>query len=268
MIEKELFDQLCSEVFPLAKRFLASEPYAITLSGSHGKGTFDSFSDFDFRLYYEKLVGQEASSDLYRELFDLMRRWRERGVEVDGIWLRDIAEIEAQLQSWLSGNGAPIPLEWSVWGYNVLTDVYNQQILEDPFGIAARWKNLLAGYPAEIGKCILDRHGSSLRYWCNDYHYANKVRRKDFVFLASLAARLVNDIMQVVFALNRVYYPGDGNNLTFTRNFTIKPHDFEERVVGILYPEDTAERLQIQYDSLMKLVDEVLALGPRPISTR
>jgi hypothetical protein len=58
--------------------------------------------------------------------------------------------------------------------------------------------------------------------------------RGDVVFLAGMGARLVHDILQVLFALNECYYVGDGNNLRYVATFAIKPPAVEERITVAL----------------------------------
>ena len=100
----------------------------------------------------------------------------------------------------------------------------------------------------------------SLRFWRHDYHYAHKVERGDVVFLAGMAAKLVHEMIQVLFAVNETYYPGDGTNLAFVEKFEIVPQDFAARVRMILYPpaEDAFAK---QCAELMALIDEVLVLA-------
>ncbi len=103
----------------------------------------------------------------------------------------------------------------------------------------------------------------SLRYWRNDYHYANKVKRSDVVFLAGLSARLVHDIMQVLFALNETYFVGDGQNLDFAEQFTIKPEHLSTRIHAILYPRPCENMFTRQRQALCDMIDEIdrLAAG-------
>ena len=222
MIENELYKTLCDEFFPIFKKILASERYAITLGGSHGKGVDDKNSDFDFRIYYDNAIPSEEHNKYYHEVWELVKVWKAKGVEVDGVWPRSVSDVDGQLDAWLSGKGTPTPREWSIWGYNILTDIYNQAIVEDPYGIVKTWKDRLSVYSTDLKNSIFAKHGSSIKYWRSDYHYLNKVNRKDIVFLSSISARLVHDIMQIIYALNEFYYPGDGYNLVYSRNFKIK----------------------------------------------
>jgi hypothetical protein len=151
-------------------------------------------------------------------------------------------------------------MEWNVWGYNILTDIYNQMIIEDPYGIAQNWKARLQVYPEALEKAIVKKYASSLRYWRQDYHFRNKVNRKDAVFLASITTRLVNDLMQVIYALNHFYFPGDGMNLVYSKEFKTKPDRLEERVVRALYPDKTDEIFKDQYETIIGLIDDTLKL--------
>ncbi len=93
--------------------------------------------------------------------------------------------------------------------------MYNQYVIDDPHGVLAAWNRLLTPYPLALKQAVINKHHSSLRHWRQDYHYANIIERQDPVFLASLSARLIHDVMQVLFALNETYFPGDGANLVY-----------------------------------------------------
>jgi len=265
MIDRELYDEMCAECFPVFKKFCLGEEYSITLGGSHGKGVSDINSDFDFRIYGDILPWQEINvkmKDVLAEVDALVEKWDKRGVKIDGVWPRSVAEVNAQLDSILSGKSEPPRISWTVWGYHMLTDLYNQMIVEDPYGIAQRWKDRLCVYPETLKKSILARCGYSLRYWRKDYHYRNKVNRQDPVFLASIAPRLVNDMMQAIYALNEFYFPGDGMNLLYTKKFLLVPENLEERVTKALYPcaSSLQDAYRSQYEAIIGLIDDTLKL--------
>lgn len=260
MIEQALYQQLCGDVLPVFRSMSKDGRYAITLGGSHGKGLSDRSSDFDFRVYYEQPADAPQWDAAFADLNRFVEKWKALDVEIDGVWARSIQEVECQLDTWISGKASPVPMFWNVWGYHFLTDIYNQAIVEDPCGIAQGWKDRLIVYPDALRISILDRCSFSLKYWSDDYHYRNKVIRRDPVFCASIASRLINDIMQVIYALNRFYFPGDGMNLHYSRSFSIKPENLEKRVSEILYPGNGPEYLERQYHSLIRLIDDLLSL--------
>lgn len=244
-------------------RALAVGRYAITIGGSHGKGFADHLSDIDFKLFCDDTVGGAAfrETEAWHAFTQEVARWRAEGVEIDSCWVRTIAAIDAQIDTWLAGQIAPPPIVWTLWGYQLLTDIASQVIIEDPDGVAAGWHARLTPYPPALGQAIIAKHLSSLRYWRDDYHYRSKVARGDLVFLAGIASRLVHDMLQVLFALNQAYYVGDGNNLPRAEAFTIKPRGFADRVAGILYPTPGPGMLEAQHAAICALIDEVAELA-------
>jgi hypothetical protein len=82
----------------------------------------------------------------------------------------------------------------------------------------------------------------------------------DKVFLASITARLVHDIMQILFAVNKIYYVGDGSNLRFAEKFPILPHRFSERIESLLYPPPQEPVLLNQYTAMIALIDDVMRI--------
>jgi hypothetical protein len=253
--------EIINECLPLI-RPLAIGRYAISIGGSHGKKLFDEKSDIDFRLFCDEMLGGIGitETDEWKSFSKVVDRWREKGINIDHCWIRTVKEIDDQLEPWFAGQVPRVDLVWTLWGYHLLTDLANQVILEDPNGLITGWQARLTPYPQVIQGAIIKKHAESLNYWKVDYHYRNKVERGDSVFLASMAARLVNDMMQVLFALNQTYYCGDGNNLRYTSKFSIKPLNFEERIYGILYPSQVEDPFREQYRAIIDLIDDVLFL--------
>lgn len=250
------------ECLPLLKT-LAKGRYAVTLGGSRGKGTFDNRSDIDFRLFCDDVVGgpKYREMEVWKSFRQIVDRCRAQGINIDSCWVRKIGEIDAQLEAWLSGQIQPVEMVWTLWGYHLLTDIANQVVLDDPTGLIATWQARLKPYPQALQRAIIKKHMHSLTYWRPDYHYRNKVERGDKVFLAGLSARLVHDMMQVLFAINKTYYVGDGNNLHYVETFPIQPRAFAERVGDILYPPRTKDVLTAQYEAIVALIDDVALLA-------
>ena len=255
--------EMIDECLPLIRE-LGAGRYAIAIGGSRGKGVSDRRSDYDFRLYCDEIRGGDDDywqTPEWARFAEAVARWRADGIEIDHVWMRTFAAIEAALHPWLEGQVQPAPLAWTLWGYHLLPDLYHQQVIEDPFGLAQEWKDRLRTYPPGLKKAIVSKHLGSMQYWRSDYHYANKAERGDAVFLASLSARLVHDIMQVLFALNETYYVGDGSNLDFAREFAVTPQDFAERVQLALYPPASDDRFVRQRLMLAGLIDDVERLA-------
>ena len=232
-----MLNELIDDCLPVIRKLKKDAGrYSVTIGGSRGKNLSDGKSDVDFRLYADEFPEGAEWEERIVELRERIEYWETRGRKIDGVWMRKISAIDASLDKWLSGEIVPEPLEWAVWGYYLPTDIYNQQIIEDPDGVAREWKERMTPYPRKLRDAVIKKHLGSLKYWKTDYHYNQKVDRKDVVFLASISARLIHDIMQVLFAVNGVYFPGDGHNISLASNFAIKPDNFVKRVETILYP--------------------------------
>lgn len=80
------------------------------------------------------------------------------------------------------------------------------------------------------------------------------------MFLAGLSAKLLHDMMQVLFALNETYYVGDGQNLDVAQAFRYRPIAFPERVRAILYPPPSENMLEAQRDAVIGLIDDIAQL--------
>lgn len=260
MAPNDNLQRIVEECLPLIRQF-AQGRYAISIGGSRGKGTSDERSDVDFRLFWDQPVaGWPGQVPAYAAFREAINKWRAKGTEIDGCWIRKIGEIDGWLDKWIDGQIIPQDIVWTIWGYYLLPDIYHQQTVEDPYGIIAQWKERLKVYPEKLRRAILDKHMLSLRYWRTDYHYANKVQRGDPIFLAGLSARLVHDIMQVLFALNRVYFIGDGSNLDYASRFQHQPERLAERVREALYPSSGEDAYARQRATLVALIDEIESL--------
>jgi hypothetical protein len=257
----ETVQSIFAEFIPICQQLAGDQRYAISVGGSLGKGTWDSQSDVDFRLFTDhKSISPNQNPERFVDYFAAIQRWKEKGINIDGVWWRTVGEIDAAIDSWFSGDIRPGERVWTIWGYYILTDINNQYVIEDPSGIIAAWKDRLKIYPPALKQAILAKNLASLRYWRTDYHYAHKVERADVVFLAGISSKLVHEVIQILFALNETYYVGDGSNLRFIEKFKIAPANFSARVRDILYPQ-AVDIFTTQYNALTSLIDEVISLA-------
>ncbi|MBM4412540.1 MAG: DUF4037 domain-containing protein [Chloroflexi bacterium] len=240
---------------------MAEGRYAISLGGSRGKRIDDSRSDIDFRLFCDGAVGGDAcyQTPAWQQFEERVVYWRTQGINIDYCWIRTVADIDGQIDAWLRGDGRTTEMVWTLWGYHVLTDITNQYVIVDEHGLIAAWQARLTPYPAQLKQALITKHVESLVYWKSDYHYHNKVLRGDVVFLAGMGARLVHDMMQILFALNERYYVGDGNNLHYVEMFAITPPHMAQRVIEALQALHEPMR---QYELFQELITDVLACVP------
>ena len=215
----QVVDEVIEEMLPIMRNLFEGE-YAVAIAGSHGKKKSDSLSDIDLRTYYNTWNSNaDELSYANKTLDEIIAKWDKKGVKIDGFWPRSISEISNGLDKILSGKEiVPPHCVWTIWGYHLATDIQNNSIIEDPYNVISEWQRKLSLFPEVMRRAIIQRYHSSLDYWIKDYHYENKVVRGDVLFCLGLANRLINHMIQILVALNRVYYCGDGWNLEYMKN--------------------------------------------------
>lgn len=226
---------------------------AIALSGSVSKDSSDHLSDLDFRIYTQ--LPWAPSLDWDAAWQQVRARWAERGVTLDELWFRSFEEVDAVVDSWLAGEVEPDEMIWTIWGYYPLTDLSRQIAVVDEADVVDRWRSRLTTYSETVRQALIRRHSEPLQYWRTDYHYRIKALRGDVLFVSALANKLVHHLLQTLGALNRVYYPGDGNNLRFASTLSIAPVSLVERIDAIVWPDH--RDLPRQREELCALIDEV-----------
>ena len=145
---------------------------------------------------------------------------------------------------------------WTVWGYHLLSDIKNQKILRDEYGVIKEWQELLDPYPEKLKNRILRENQLLLSYWKNDYHFKKKAEKKDVVFVSGLLNKLVHGVIRVLFAVNHEYYPGDGYNLDYLRRFPKGPEQGTEKIEAIL-TGISAENLEEKRNQMIALIQEI-----------
>ncbi|WP_236899641.1 DUF4037 domain-containing protein [Devosia sp. SL43] len=257
MREADLIATMTPLIADLAENGLG----AVALAGSRGKGRSDEQSDYDFRVYADAYRGPDIhETEQWKRFESAMHEWEARGFRMDGVWMRSYAGVRRDLDAWLSGTAVPKTFEWTIWGYHLPTDLANQQITFDPEGALDGWKRQLAVYPEALRASVLQQYREVLHYWAGDYHYESKVARRDLVFLVGLTGKLANAILQVVFALNRAYFPGDGWNLPMAAELERLPPDFVVRMTSILSAGSDAVALRRQREELIAMISDLEVL--------
>jgi hypothetical protein len=253
--------ELVAVMAPLIAALAEDGNGAVALAGSRGKGRSDAQSDYDFRVYAHGYRPDVRESAAWAAFEAARLAFGARGLRMDGVWMRRYPGVDADLAEWLAGTAVPKDYDWTIWGYHLPTDLATQEIVADPEGRLAGWKAQLVTYPEALRASVLAKYLPMLRYWAADYHYQSKVQRRDLVFLVGLSAKLTNAILQVLFALNRVYFPGDGWNLAMAAELDRLPKDFLARMDTILEPGRGPGTWARQRAELLDVIADMEALA-------
>ena len=200
---------------------------AIALAGAHAKGMADAASDIDLYVFAERAKPLEERQALIRSAADPgTTPWVDdfdaapwgggmdfmyQGTPVE-VAARTLARMDRVVGDCLEGKFEIIPATWTSNGYYTfiyLCELSFIQPVWDPDGVLADYQKKAAVYPEPLRRAILETFMGRAGTWMGNFHYGSAVRRGDVLFTAPIVLHTVMDMVQVVFALNRVYFTGD-----------------------------------------------------------
>jgi hypothetical protein len=273
-------DGLVRDLMPLLRRLCAGE-YGIAVGGSRVKGIGDDQSDVDIYLFMaetfpadQRRAWTEAALGPAAQVvsWDRAAPFVEGGTDFSygghkvETWLRGVRAVEATLAACQAGQIRRDCIAWTVMGfynYVVLSDIHGMQVVEDPYGILARWKAQIATYPRPLREAIVGRYLHEAQFWPENFHYLSAVERADIIYTAGIVQQVLYALIQVLFALNEVYFPGEKKLAVTLEKLKVKPPAFARRVQELMYPGQSpnVEHLRAQRTALSALVSEVVRLA-------
>lgn len=265
---------LISDLLPVATRCCRGS-FGVALGGSRAKGCDDAHSDLDLYIFADAVLPTRAREALLDSaLHDPtdITSWggdepfvqcgtdfRVATTRIEW-WFRSIDYVSARVDQCGRGELRREYAGWTVMGFSnhvLLSDLHSMRILSDPFGVLAAWQAAAREYPEPLRRAILERFMSEARFWPENPHYESAVRRADLLYVSGIVQQVLHALIQVVFALNRVYFPGEKKLTSALAALPIRPDEFEARLEKLCVPEREPERLWVQRRSLCELVREV-----------
>ncbi len=277
--EAEPVPSIATALLDLVRSFARSE-YGIALGGAHAKGSVDDESDVDLYLFATAVRPNEARARLVEAFSPEVERvvcwgadtpfaqagsdFRFRGRQVE-VWLRNADRISAAIAECQAGVVRRDLVTWTTTGfYNhcCLSDIRVMIPLADPAGLLARWKGQVATYPPALRRAIIDQHLPAARFWPHNFHYSSAVARADVIYATGIVQQVVHNLIQVLFAVNEAYFPGDKKLDEALAHLRQVPARFRERAAWLLWPgvPATVALLRGQQEELQALLGEVEAL--------
>lgn len=274
-----LLSQIVNELVPLVRQLSRAE-YGIALGGAHAKGMDDTESDIDLYLFTRQTLPGADRTRLCQHFspdVSAVTSWGDDSQFIQGgtdfvykqrkieCWLRNVdyvAQIIAECQDGIVKHDL---VTWTVMGfYNhcTLSDLYNMLPVDDPYGLLARWKAEVRAYPPKLRQAIIVRHLGAARFWPNNFHYLSAIERCDLIYTMGIVQQVVHNLIQVVFAINGCYFPGDKKLEIALDHLSIKPDAFGQRVKRLLFPRADPEKavLRWQNDELCRMIGEIEVL--------
>jgi hypothetical protein len=275
-MSNDILENLIKDALPFLRQFCVGE-YGISLGGSCAKGISDKQSDLDFYIFARQVLPcaqRTTQIEQMPHLFTQVRSWGNDTNFIEGgidfwyqdnkveCWLRNIQYIEEILDRCKRGEIERTCVAWTVMGfynYVALSDIRVMQILEDPFGIMASWKAKVSEYPSALREAIVGRYFAEAKFWPDNFHYRSAIERGDILYTSGIVQQVVYALIQVVFALNRAYFPGEKKLGVVLEHLALQPRDFYRRIRELVYPGNDGSNgyLQTQREALGGLVNDV-----------
>ena len=267
---------IVNELLSLFRQLPIGE-YGIALGGAHAKGVDDAESDVDVYVFAHEVLPNDERARLAASVADAsppMSIWGQtapfdqagtdfyvRGIKIE-CWLRNADHIAATIAECREGVVRRDLVTWTTTGfYNhcALSDVYHMAPVEDPAGLLAHWKADVAVYPPKLREAIIACHLPAAHFWPRNFHYASAVERADIIYTTGIIQQVIHNLIQVVFALNGAYFPGDKKLNAVLSHLPTQPEQFVPRIERLIFPAAEPDRalLRRQREELICLVDEV-----------
>jgi hypothetical protein len=237
---------------------------AMSLGGSAGAGLDDAQSDLDIHVYWRApLAAPEqraarlatcadpGSIELEVRFWGLEDHLRVGGRDVELIYvhLDDLrAEVERAYAEGLGAEG---------FATAQLYYVANGRPFYDPKGDLAALQTRLATYPEATRRRLLESHRPLLRAYLRHLRVAQS--RGDLLFAQHRRYTIQMVFFNALFALNRLYHPGEKRLLLHAQRCAVQPPDLEVRWNHIArLPADDgalADLLSNLIDDLCQLIE-------------
>ena len=277
--ERSSLPLVVAELQPLVRSFAQSE-YGLALGGAHAKGKADAESDLDLYLFATAIWPSAERRRLTLAFSPEVAHvvcWGDdatfsqagtdfhfRGHQIE-CWLRNATDIDYAIAECQAGHVTRDFVTWTTTGfYNhcCLSDINVMVPLEDPTGLLARWKAQVAMYPPALKRTIISQHLAAAQFWPENFHYRSAVERADIIYTTGIVQQVVHNLIQVLFAFNETYFPGDKQLARAFAHLPHLPERWNGRVQALLWPEapPTVEILRHQQAELQALVREVTAM--------
>lgn len=234
---------------------------AITLGGSRASGNNDAKSDYDVYVYFDEKVDSkfrlrvlkkyckhmEIAVDFFEEEDDCILN---NGIVIELIY-RNINDTKNNVHNIMKNSNASL-------GYTtcVLDNLVTAKILYEDNNV---YSNLIKciSYSDELRNSIIKKnmemlHGVIASY---DAQIIKAYQRKDMISVNHRIAAYLASYFDVLFAINKVYHPGEKRLIELAKKKCKKlPIDFETDINKLLNLIDVEKTLESLYSNINKLL--------------
>jgi predicted nucleotidyltransferase len=274
MERSTLIDKIVNELKTL------EEIKAVVIGGSYATNTQRPDSDIDLGLYYEekkplKIENIKMVLTKLKVLQDsIVSHIGDWGVWMNGgVWFiinkqrvdliyRNLNFVEKTIDECLTGKIKTDYYQQPAFGfysYIYCAETKYSKILYDPDKLVFKLKQKVSAYPEPLKEKIINTF-----LWDAQFSLSRSeksMKRNEIIIIAGCFTRIVNDLIQVLYALNETFFMSEKRYLKDFKKFTTKPKNFllkSEEILSNLN-KDT-KSLEISFKKAEELVNSFIEL--------
>ena len=247
----------------------------ITLAGAHAKGLADELSDIDIYMYYESPNSYEVNKQIVGAFADGGEAFitaDHTSTEFGGCYIfhykGTLVEVTTRLyenalkriRETLAGRFEIIPNSWTINGYYTFTYVSEISYVKpvwDPPRFIENTKKIIYPYSQKLKSSIIEVFGGRMTAPLNNREYDNAVKRGDFFMVNFFVKSVLLNMVQVIFALNNVYFTGDKQITKKLAALPYCPAKLLENIEFLLGTPADCGNLERQRGLLCEIVNEL-----------
>lgn len=130
-------------------------------------------------------------------------------------------------------------------------------ILLDKNNYISNMKKKLSSYPPPLFTKLIKHHIDKIN---DEEDFNSAVSRGDLLFYHSTLDSALDHFLQLIFALNRCFFPSRKRSLPFIENFQLKPQNCNERLLKVIELGSQPKTLSQSYNEWSALCDELLEM--------
>ncbi len=133
----------------------------------------------------------------------------------------------------------------------------NMTALHDRSGFLAELKASLQDYPESLAAKMITHHQSELE---DTEDFERAVTRQDVFFYHATLDTALDHFLQVLFSLNRTFFPSRKRSREYIEAFHVKPNNCAERLLAVIRLGGRPEGVRESYDLWVELVEDLKEL--------
>lgn len=133
----------------------------------------------------------------------------------------------------------------------------NINIIYDELGIIASLKEKLSSYPHELKEDMVAFH---IRKTNDEEDFGSALLRKDILFYHQVLEVSIDHYLQVLYAINKTYFPSRKRTKQYMDSFRIKPENCYERLLKVIRFGSNPDDIEKSYNEWCTLVSDLKLL--------